>query len=300
MLKKKTEIERTRAEYSYEMRRPCPGCGQPIRRGELIIIEKIWTGKTKKLSRWDIEYGSRAYRDAGVKPEIKTRYWHKDCWFEAQGAKDWWHPGIMAEDIEEEELLDMGHPLPADYKFTPIVELPKKKSFWDRLRRRNAMVKRRRYHNPVIDDGEGTEGYSPPAFTPSADVEPEIEDISEPAALPPSPTLPAPVQISERSGSVVRRKPARTGPMKFAGMKLTTWLIILGAAGATGTGIYWFFFRHKYHIGDILQYEGSQYQVSGLKFSGVTRFYTMIKDYTETVEFPVKDVDSDPAWIQVS
>jgi hypothetical protein len=96
----KTELWVSRAVYAAQMRKECPGCGQPIERDDLIMEEDITTGKMKK--EWGTDWRTRKRVYTGKeKPEVKHKVWHKSCWYASRGEEDWYRPGIMAEDPEE-------------------------------------------------------------------------------------------------------------------------------------------------------------------------------------------------------
>lgn len=101
-----------------------------------------------------------------------------------------------------------------------------------------------------------------------------------------------------------RPAPAPAGPPAARGSSkgwiLPVGLLALGLAAFAG---YWFFYRHKYGVGAVLQHSTEpmvSYQVTELKYSGITHIYVLSKDLTETVEYAVKDLDNDPDWVQIA
>jgi hypothetical protein len=94
----KKEQRYTRAIYAFEMAKPCPYCDLPIERDDLIVEEEIHTDKKRKHKELNFNTGKPR---TVSKPVVKMIYSHKTCWLAAHNQEDWYRPGIMAEDPEE-------------------------------------------------------------------------------------------------------------------------------------------------------------------------------------------------------
>jgi hypothetical protein len=380
----KIETEITRANNSDHWKKPCPGCGEPIVPDELIVTEEITTGKKRKEYGYDYYNSRPSTRSQNYtrgqrhrvytgkeKPEIIYKYWHKPCWYAAQGKEDPYYPGQLAEDVEP--VGPSG--LPVDYKFKPVVELPpepENKSWWRKIMKMNPgkfqankdeelaeelhqicneggcddeigdvqelgwsglITDYKNRHFVVEEDNEGFFTYheyktaaaarkefqkrqveydlleSGRAYGegeyPESEENPLIRRRTMRRYNPEIKQKPRTKQVSSGGNTYVTvqssASPASAAPAKSGGSGLG-WIIMIAAIGGLGFAGYWFLYKHKWNVYDIVQHITSSgtttYQITELKYVGITHTYVMVNQTSSaTEEFTVSEVDKSSDWI---
>ena len=272
----------------------------PIVRDDLIIINKRQVGE-RRVYGYDYGretgtqsvYGKHREYYKGSVPKYRIYIWHRKCYYNRINQEDWYHPGVYAEEIPETELPAGPSRMPVNYKFKPPVELPPE---------------------PVGPSGLPADyKFKPVVDLPEGDEPDNIEDnprrmnmrkrsYRSSSSSHEGPNINYYYTAPQDGGPGASRAPSAlvqsyTPAKKGSSTGLIIGLLVLAGAAFAG---YWFLYKSKYHVGDILEHDtevGKSYQITAMKYSGITHMYVMSADSgATTVEHKVSDIDKDTTW----